>query len=292
MSEVIIHQPPSLDLDTQMKYSSALSASSIIPPDYRNSPANVLVAIGYAQALGEHPIVALTDVYIVKGRPSMSAAMMHRRAIEAGHRVRVTASPTEATASIWRKDDPEFEHRVTWTIDRAKASGLAGTDTWKKFPSAMLRSRAISEACRLACPEVLGAVKHTPDELGGAFVDADEVTVDAAPVATTKVSRRKPTPAPSQDAEEVREEVAASTRGQDDLRAAITATVDNKPSEAAFKRMFAILNEHGLGGRDESLGYVSSIIGRDIASRNELTATEVAKVSDSFNPTPTNEETN
>lgn len=283
MTELVRSESPANDLEAQMKYSSALSASSIIPRDYQNSPANVLVAIGYAQALGEHPIAALTDVYIVKGRPSMSATMMHRRAIEAGHRVRVTASPTEAKASVWRKDDPDYEHTVTWTLERAKSSGVAGTDTWKKFPSAMLRSRAISEVCRLACPEVLGAVKYTPDEIGGAFADTPDQAPADPPQATTRVSRRKPDPEPvdaeiappSQDAEEVREELAASTGGQANLRAAIAGDLI---TDAQMKKLCATFQERGIPV-DDYPG-ISKAIGREVTSKKQITRDEATRLID------------
>ena len=176
MNEMVVHQPQqALSLEGQMAYSKALAAASIIPKAYQNQPANILVAIGYAQALGEHPIAALTDVYVVEGRPSMSASMMHRRALEVGHRVRVTSTDTEAVVSIWRKDDPQHEHRIVWDLDRAKHAGLMGRKgPWQTYLAAMLRSRAVSEACRMACPEVLGPAKYTPDELGGDFADAPE----------------------------------------------------------------------------------------------------------------------
>lgn len=274
MTEVVRNENPASDLEAQMKYSSALSASSIIPRDYQNSPANVLVAIGYAQALGEHPIAALTDVYIVKGRPSMSATMMHRRAIEAGHRVRVTATPTEAVASVWRKDDPDYEHTVTWTLDRAKSSGVAGTDTWKKFPSAMLRSRAISEVCRLACPEVLGAVKYTPDEIGGAFADTPEQAPADPPQATTRVSRRKPEPEPV-DAEIVPENTDADTHGQDELREAIAADLI---TDAQMKKLCATFQERGIPV-DDYPG-ISQAIGREVTSKKQITRDEATRLID------------
>lgn len=117
-------------------------------------------------------------------------------------------------------------------------------------------------------------------------------TPDAPPVAapagpTTKVSRRKPKAEPVKAEVVPDEEPAppADTHGQEELRAAIQETGE-APSEAAFKRMFAILSENGLTGREEALGYVSDTVGREITSRSELTATEVAKVADSFTPTP------
>lgn len=271
MSELVRHDPQQPSLEEQMNYSKALAAASIIPREFQNSPANVLVAIGYAQALGEHPISALTDVYIVNGRPSMSAAMMHRRALEAGHRVRVTATEDEATASIWRKDDPSFEHRVTWTLDRAKASGLTKNPVWKTFSSAMLRARAISEACRLACPEVLGAAKYLPDEIGGAFADAPGEVVTAEPSKptgpTTKVSRRKPKAEPV-DAEVV--DPAPETDTPD--------TSHVPPSQAQFRALYAVMQDDGVDTKDKPAIYrwLGERVGREITSGNDLTKDEAS----------------
>lgn len=281
MSEVVIHQPhQTLDLQSQMDYSKALAAASIIPKAYQNQPANILVAIGYAQALGEHPIAALTDVYVVEGRPSMSASMMHRRAMEAGHRVRVTSTDTEAAVSIWRKDDPQYEYKIVWTLDRAQHAGLMGRKgPWQTYPAAMLRSRAVSEACRVACPEVLGAVKYTPEELGGDFTDVPSApTQPSGP--TTKVSRRKPKAEPDVvDAvvEDAPESVDADTHGQDELREAIARDVI---TDAQMKKLCALLTENGIDVK--AYGPMSQIVGRDITSKTDLSKTEAARLIDSL----------
>lgn len=289
MSEVIVHQPQhAMDLEQQMSYSKALAAASIIPKAYQNQPANILVAIGYAQALGEHPIAALTDVYVVEGRPSMSASMMHRRALEAGHRVRVTSTDTEAVVSIWRKDDPQHEHKIVWTLDRAKHAGLMGRKgPWQSYPAAMLRSRAVSEACRMACPEVLGPAKYTPDELGGEFIDAPEgaPAAFAAPGPTTKVSRKKKDPEPV-DAEVVPENTDADTHGQDELREAIRGDGITEPQ---MKKLCALLTENGIDV--QAYGPMSQIVGRDITSKTDLSKDEAARLIDSLE-TRLNQESN
>ena len=69
-----------------------------------------------------------------------------------------------AVCEIIRSDDPEFTHRSTWDQKKAKDSGLWGKGHWAKDPSTMLRWRAISECVRMACPEVLGGLKYTPEE--------------------------------------------------------------------------------------------------------------------------------
>lgn len=280
MSEVIVHQPQhTMDLEQQMNYSKALAAANIIPKAYQNQPANILVAIGYAQALGEHPIAALTDVYVVEGRPSMSASMMHRRALEAGHRVRVTSTDTEATVSIWRKDDPQHAHVVTWTLDRAKHAGLMGRKgPWQTYPAAMLRSRAVSEACRTACPEVLGPAKYTPDELGGEFIDAPEgaPAAFATPGPTTKVSRKKKEPEPT-EAEPAPEPEPTVTQGQDELREAIKG---DGITDAQMKKLCALLSENGIDVK--AYGPMSQIVGREITSKTDLSKDEAARLIDSL----------
>lgn len=280
MSDIVVHQPQhTMDLEQQMSYSKALAAASIIPKAYQNQPANILVAIGYAQALGEHPIAALTDVYVVEGRPSMSASMMHRRALEAGHRVRVTSTDTEAVVSIWRKDDPQHEHKIVWTLDRAKHAGLMGRKgPWQSYPAAMLRSRAVSEACRMACPEVLGPAKYTPDELGGDFIDAPEgaPVAFATPGPTTKVSRRKPEPV---DAEIVPDEEPAPpavTHGQDALSTAINGGITGPQ----MKKLCALLADNNIDV--QAYGPMSQIVGRDITSKTDLTLDEAARLIDSL----------
>jgi hypothetical protein len=53
---------------------------------------------------------------------------------------------------------------------------------WERFPRAMLRARAIAEAVRIACPEVLHGAIYTPEELG-AVVDQEGnpvITVERA----------------------------------------------------------------------------------------------------------------
>lgn len=290
MSEMIVHQPQqALSLEGQMAYSKALAAASIIPKAYQNQPANILVAIGYAQALGEHPIAALTDVYVVEGRPSMSASMMHRRALEAGHRVRVTSTDTEAVVSIWRKDDPQHEHRISWDLDRAKHAGLMGRKgPWQTYPAAMLRSRAVSEACRMACPEVLGPAKYTPDELGGEFVDAPEgaPAAFAAPGPTTKVSRKPKADPVAASAEVAIEEPNGPPADTPD-------TTHTPPSQAQFRALYAVMADDKVNTKDkaEIYAWLGQAVGREITSGNDLTKDEASRIIDYAANTTTNEET-
>lgn len=178
-------------LEAQMKYAQALAAASLVPKQYQRQPANILVAMEYGRSLGLDVVTAMQLVHIVEGKPAASAQLIGALVRRAGHRLRVTGDATKAVAEIIRKDDPDFVFRSEWTMDRARAAGLAGKGTWKQYPDAMLKARAITEVARDACPEALSGVSYTPEELGASdhapAADWTSVAPEQAPAAPVHV---------------------------------------------------------------------------------------------------------
>ena len=180
-----------LTFQDQQTLSAKLATSSLVPQVYRNRPENLLYALQYAEALGVHPMTAITSIHVIEGKPTASADLIAGLIRRAGHKLRVRATDTEATAEIIRADDPSYTFTVTWTMERAKTAGLTGKGPWKSYPAAMLKARAITEVARLACSECLFGVIYTPEELG-AQVDGDGDPVDVTPQPTVSVVEVKP----------------------------------------------------------------------------------------------------
>lgn len=146
---------PQQDLGQVMELARIMAVSSLLPDSLRGKPADVLVAILYGQELGLAPMQAIQSVYVVKGRPTISAQLWVSLARRAGHKVRVLEETAEAcTVEVVRSDDPDAPTRVTYTLEQAKTAGLLSNTTWKNHPHAMLYARAVSTACRRACPEI------------------------------------------------------------------------------------------------------------------------------------------
>lgn len=165
----------------QVHLARELAASNLLPQQYQKNPANLLWAIQYAQALGVHPMTAITGINVISGKPTASAQLIGGLVRRAGHKLRVKSSATEAVATIIRADDTDFPFVVEWTMEKAKKAGLGGRGPWVTYPGAMLAARAITEVARLACPEALFGIIYTPEELG---VDEDDdwpdvITIDA-----------------------------------------------------------------------------------------------------------------
>jgi hypothetical protein len=154
-------------LEASVDYARKLSASDLLPKSYQGKPQNVLLAVEYGRSLGLDPITAINMTHVVQGKPTASAQLVNALVRRAGHRLQVRGDHQTATCRIIRNDDP-FVFEVTWTIDRAKTAGLLANATWKSYPQAMLKARAITECARDACPEVLAGISYTAEEIGGA----------------------------------------------------------------------------------------------------------------------------
>ena len=51
----------------------------------------------------------------------------------------------------------------TLTIKDAAKAGLVNKDVWKNYPKNMLFARAVSNACRFYCPEVISGYYSTEE---------------------------------------------------------------------------------------------------------------------------------
>ena len=151
-------------ITNKVEYAQTLAHSNLLPKHFQNNPANLLYAIEFAEALGMKPIHAITSVHVINGKPSASADLIGTMVRRAGHRLRVTGDDTFAEAVLVRADDPDFEFRARWDMDKARKAGL-NTATWKAYPGAMLRSRAITEVCRSGAPDALHGIQHSTEEL-------------------------------------------------------------------------------------------------------------------------------
>lgn len=190
-TDLAIFQPGALA--AQMDYAKAMASSDLLPRQYQGKPANLLWAISYGQTLGVAPLTAVQSIHVINGKPTASADLIAGLVRRAGHKLRVNGDDKRAVAQIIRADDPEFTFEVVWTIERAQAAKLTGKDTWKNFPAAMLKARAITEVARAACSEILQGTIYTPEELG-ANVDADGIPIEAPVQQLRSVQQGEPDP--------------------------------------------------------------------------------------------------
>ena len=169
-NHIEIHNPSTaveMNVQERQHYASVLADANMIPKAFQKYPANIFVAIEYGNALGIAPHRrAQRDQRHQRNTVHCRLRIMSSLARSArppgAHSEHSTTGPQ--CARSFAPTIPEFTHRSTWDQKKAKDSGLWGKGHWAKDPATMLRWRAISECVRMACPEVLGGLKYTPEE--------------------------------------------------------------------------------------------------------------------------------
>lgn len=153
-------------------WANRLAGAEMLPGQYRGRPGNLIWAAEYAKSLNVHPMVAVTGIYVIDGKPCASGALISALVRRAGHKLRVRANNTSATVQIIRHDDPDFVFEVTWELKvnprgnpNAQDALLLNKANWQKHPSSMLTWRAVTECARQACEEALFGIHYTVEEM-------------------------------------------------------------------------------------------------------------------------------
>lgn len=237
-NEIEVRQETQSNLAVQMDYARAVSQAAMLPDNYRNRPADIMLAVGLGQSMGLSPAESLYRISVIKGKPTASAELIAANVRKAGHKLRVRGDDQSCTATIVRADDPDYEFTVTRDLAWAERMGLSKQDNYRKQPGTMLQWRAITAVARLACPEALYGVSYTPDEVG----DMPTVHTGDQPQGLAAALGQADEPQPLTD----------RTRGA----------------------LFALMGELGINTDDDQRAFLTDTLGRVVESRSTLTEDE------------------
>ncbi len=146
-----------------------------------------IVKILAGREFGYGPFASMTGIYIIQGRPSMSANLMASAVKNSGrYDYRVRQMDDKACAiEYFQRVDGKWESigTSTFTIEDARKAGTKNTD---KYPRNMLFARAMSNGVRWFCPDTFSTSVYTPEELGaevaedGSVIDVESYTPQPA----------------------------------------------------------------------------------------------------------------
>ena len=177
MNDIVKSQNVIQSMDDVERAAKAMSASGFFPDS--KSAAQAVVKVLAGRELGFGAFASMTGVAVIQGKPVIGANLLAAAVKQTGkYNYRVT----EHTAEVCRIKFLEGNQEVgisSFTMDDAKAAGLATKDNWKKYPRNMLFARAIANGQKWYAPDVFnGVTVYTPDEMG-ASVDDDGNIIEA-----------------------------------------------------------------------------------------------------------------
>ena len=142
--------------------------------------AQAIVKILAGQELGFGPFASMTGVYIIQGRPALSANIMAASVKKSGRYNFRVIELTDQRCELAFFEAGQEVGRSVFTLDDARKAQTKNLD---KFPRNMLYARAMSNGVRWYCPDVLGGGPvYTPEELGANVDGEGNVIVEAQAV--------------------------------------------------------------------------------------------------------------
>lgn len=138
-------------------------ASSGYFQDTRDA-SQAIVKILAGRELGLPPIAAMTGIYIIRGKVSLSATTMAAVLKRHGNYDYRVLEHNHESCKIEFFQGEESIGISEFSMEDAKLAGLK-SDQYKKYPRNMLFARAMSNGIRWFCPDILGGPAYTPDEL-------------------------------------------------------------------------------------------------------------------------------
>lgn len=222
LATVKLGEPPQ-SIAEAIYWARTLVMASLLPDGLRDKRtgefrvADVVLLIAYGAELQLSPLQAINAIYVVKGRPHISAQLWAQRIRAHRHTFEISVDknpdglPQAATAYLKRHDDGT-EHEVTFTLADAARAGLVQRinegkavcrdsqgrpQPWELYTERMLVCRASSHCGRFGAPEaVLGfSIKGEefnelePDDGFDEFVSKRAVT-GAKPALEPKVDEQ------------------------------------------------------------------------------------------------------
>jgi hypothetical protein len=260
--------------------------TDFVPAGLRNSAPAVLAAILYGHELGLGPMESLAHIHVIEGRPAPSAQLMRAQVLRHGHRLWAEEQTSTRVTLCAQRAGDEVVHRTTFTLDDARKAGLAGRQNWQRYPRAMLTARATAELCRLAFPDVLGAVRYISEELDDGEIPPEGG--DTAPQASPVPRRRRRPPARAVDvtADEAAGGAAEATTPEPAPRPPLPdepleqGEEPAKLTDAQRRKLLAACRDAGVDDRNDRLALATAMAGRDISSAADLTSDEASLLID------------
>jgi hypothetical protein len=186
-------------LDDLKRFALMISKSDLVPRQFQDRPANVLLAVEHGAELGLSPIQSLQSICVISGRPAIfgDAALALVRASglceSITEAIEGAGDERAATCTTHRVGEQAAVVRMFSVADAKRAKLWGKTGPWSTYPDRMLQLRARAFALRDAYPDVLCGVGVVEEQRDIPQPSATAVASEPAVVETVTIETAPPT---------------------------------------------------------------------------------------------------
>lgn len=263
------------ELTAAHQLGTALCQTDFVPKDFRGKPEAAAAAILAGKSLGLDPMNALSNIFVVHGRPALYARTMAALVLREGHEVIRTAAADDSVTVRARRKGAKDWQEFTWTIARATKAGYMKNEKYKTDPVGMLTAKALAEACRVIAPDVLtGVASYSVEE-----VELEDMGEKPKPTsAASRLAEAAAVPEPK------REDVTPLTSPEPVEESTETGEMCT-PDQ--WTHLTVALKAAGHTTKPQMRNAVEDFLGRSTNGPEDLTADEVSRMKEHFTTLPT-----
>lgn len=168
-----------------------LSKSGLVPQSL-DTPEKVFIALQMGHELGLSPMVAVSNITAINGRPTLSADLMlalcRKHPDFVGVKIEATAAGCTVVLNRRNADGSVDSFTSTFSEEDAKRAGLLNKKgPWQEYRPRMYRARSLAFACRDAFSDVLAGLLSKEEAIDIAPEEPRNVTEDPLPAARAEL---------------------------------------------------------------------------------------------------------
>lgn len=145
MSELITTEPQlTTSLKEKIQMAQIMSQSNIVPKMSKDKPyttEDIVSLFLIGERLGIDPISALSGIFLVEGRPTISARLSRALIRKNGHAFKVESWDSKHCKIVATRQGEEPQE-IEYRIEEAIHAGLLNRNTWRQYPKQMLFAAA------------------------------------------------------------------------------------------------------------------------------------------------------
>lgn len=168
-----------------LKEMGSMAVKSGLLPVAVNTSEKAVIIILKGRELGLAPMLALSHISVINGKPCMSAELMLSMIYKNVPRAVINiVSTTDSECVIMAQRPGGAPTEFAFRKSDAEKAQLLGKGPWKSYPTAMYRARTISAMARALFPDAINGVSYTAEELGAEVEISDdgaEIVKDVTP---------------------------------------------------------------------------------------------------------------
>ena len=178
MNQLITQNTEASAFELAQRQAKALQTSDLLPAQFKNNTANIMIALEYAQRLDMPPLAVMQSMYVIHGKPAFDAKFFIAQIIKRYGQIHYTMSGSgdDAACYVW-VTDPETGEKISGSIASIAMSKKEGWyaktgSKWQTMPDLMLRYRAATFFARCYLPDLILGLQSV-DEIRDIEVDPE-----------------------------------------------------------------------------------------------------------------------